>query len=309
MKGFGKLLTRSTRAQLRAHRTFSTSRSLAIESERSYSAAAATKQETPVSRQTRVLVARPEPSYFHEMSEAVPFRAHTIGRWLHENALAEPTHERFVFRHESLRKTSLELDVDASQMAASLVALGVRPGDRVGLWGLNTYNWLNVFLAAARIGAIAVLFNPAYKELELEYTLRKSGCKLLFVHDVFRTQKFYSVVARLVPELADLHPRGMPPSPVAMSSRGYGEGRLVNELTSAKFPALKSVVMLHGAAEPGTFSMDELRALAGEADAQTAAEFEQHVQPDDPFMIQFTSGTVRTCLLLPLLRLCFSFVS
>lgn len=240
------------------------------------------------------LAARPELSYFHDVSEAVPFRAHTIGRWLHEMARLEPAHERFVFRHESLRKSSLELDADASQVAAALVALGVRPGDRVGLWGMNTYNWLNVFLATARIGAIAVLFNPAYKELELEFALRKSGCKLLFVHDVFRTQKFYAVVARLVPELSAFQPHRMLPAAVALSSRGYGEGRLVNELRSAKLPALKSVVMLEGAAEPGTLSMAEVRALAGEADVRAAAAFEQLVQPDDPFMIQFTSGTVRT---------------
>lgn len=309
MEGLGKLLARSCRVQLRARRAFCTSRALALESDRSYSAAAAqvaAKKDAPAPapRQERVLAPRPELSYIHDVSEAVPFRAHTIGRWLHDMALAEPSHERFVFHHESLRKSSLELDADTVKMAASLVALGVRPGDRVGLWGLNTYNWLCVFLASARIGAIAVLLNPAYKELELEFALRKSGCKLLFVHDQFRSQKFYSVIERLVPELASFHPRGMPPAATGLASDGYGDGRLMNELHCAKFPALKSVVMLHGAAEPGTLAMDDVRALAGDADAQTAAEYEQHVQPDDPFMIQFTSGTVRTlqelCVALPM---------
>src|SRR5579862_391558 len=118
------------------------------------------------------------PSYSHGTS-TTPLLGMTIGECLvsaseefaGRDALVDvPTGRRWTYE-------SLRADVDA--LAATLIDLGIDKGDRVGIWSPNTPEWVLVQFATARIGAILVTINPAYRTHELAYALRQSGCKLL----------------------------------------------------------------------------------------------------------------------------------
>ena len=75
-------------------------------------------------------------------------------------------------------------------MAAGLLALGIEPGDRVGIWGPNSYEWVMVQLATAKIGAIMVCINPAYRLYELEFALNKVECKVVVTAEAFKTSDY-----------------------------------------------------------------------------------------------------------------------
>ena len=82
-----------------------------------------------------------------------------------------------------------------------VITQGVRPGDRVGIWGPNTYEWYLTQLAAAKLGAILVNINPAYQPAELLYCLNKVGVKVVVASQVFKTQDYYQILTQIMPEL------------------------------------------------------------------------------------------------------------
>ena len=83
------------------------------------------------------------------------------------------------------------------------LTLGVRPGDRVGIWGPNTYEWYLTQMAAAKLGAILVNINPAYQPAELLYCLNKVGVKVVVASQVFKTQDYYQILTQIMPELVE----------------------------------------------------------------------------------------------------------
>ena len=91
-------------------------------------------------------------------------------------------------------------------MAAGLLALGIEPGDRVGIWGPNSYEWVMVQLATAKIGAIMVCINPAYRLYELEFALNKVECKVVVTAEAFKTSDYVGMLNTLAPELVASKP-------------------------------------------------------------------------------------------------------
>jgi len=94
-----------------------------------------------------------------------------------------PGREAIVSRHQNLRLTYGELQERAAQTAAGLWGLGVRPGDRVGMWASSCAEWVYLQIATSRIGAILVNVNPAYRAHDLRYILEKSRMKVIFLHE------------------------------------------------------------------------------------------------------------------------------
>ena len=84
-----------------------------------------------------------------------------------------------------------------------LLTVGVRPGDRVGIWGPNTYEWYLTQMAAAKLGAILVNINPAYQPGELLYCLNKVGVKVVVASKAFKTQDYYQILTQIMPELEE----------------------------------------------------------------------------------------------------------
>lgn len=114
-----------------------------------------------------------------------PLLETTIGELLHKTAERVGSHLAVVSCHQARRLTWTELDDMADRVARGLWSLGIRQGDRVGLWSTNCVEWVLIHMGCARAGAVLVNVNPAYRSHELQFTLRKSRMKALFLwhHD------------------------------------------------------------------------------------------------------------------------------
>jgi fatty-acyl-CoA synthase len=122
--------------------------------------------------------------------------ARTVARWGDRDAV--------VVRHQDIRWTYAELDEHIDRVARGLLASGIGVGDRVGLWSPNRYEWVLVQYATARIGAIMVCLNPAYRAAELRYALNQSGCRLLLAAPSFRTGDYVATWNEVADDCPDV---------------------------------------------------------------------------------------------------------
>ena len=135
----------------------------------------------------------PSLSYAHGASNT-PLLGQTIGSNLRDAVDRFGDREALVVRHQDFRATYRELWELVGLAARGLLARGIRTGDRVGLWSPNRFEWVVLQFATARIGAILVNINPAYKSVELEHALNKSGVKLLALARGFRTADYLAIL-------------------------------------------------------------------------------------------------------------------
>jgi fatty-acyl-CoA synthase len=105
----------------------------------------------------------------------------TIGQVLHDTASKFPDRDALIVRHENLRLTWCALEEKVEQTARGLIGLGLKPGDRVGVWATNCAEWVYMQFGCARAGIVLVNVNPSYRASELAYVLKKSGMKALFL--------------------------------------------------------------------------------------------------------------------------------
>ncbi len=138
----------------------------------------------------------PRLSYAHGAS-ATPLLRDTIGGRLRAVAAEHPDREAVVSCEQDARLTWAELDALVDRVASGLLQLDVAAGDRVGVWAPNRVEWLVVQYATARIGAILVNVNPAYRTSELTYALRQSGVSLLLAAPAFRTSDYRAMVSEV----------------------------------------------------------------------------------------------------------------
>ena len=124
----------------------------------------------------------------------VPLLEETIGEHLRRITERFADREALVVRHQDYRATYAELSDQVEHAARALIANGVRKGDRVGIWAPNRYEWVVVQYATARVGAILVTINPAYKAAELRYALHKAGVSLLFSARGFRGANYVAML-------------------------------------------------------------------------------------------------------------------
>src|SRR5438270_9475526 len=147
----------------------------------------------------------PSPSYVHGASP-VPLLGETIGENLRRTVERVPNTEALVVRHQNYRATYSELWDQTTRAARGLLARGVRKGDRVGIWSPNRAEWVVTQYATARIGAILVNINPAYKTAELSYALKQSGTSLLLLARAFRSADYVGMLEQVrdgCPELRE----------------------------------------------------------------------------------------------------------
>lgn len=168
----------------------------------------------------------PQPSYTRGRQDK-PLLTQTIGQAFDATVARHGEREALVVRHQHLRYSWRELAAEVDVHARALMALGVEVGERVGNWAPNCAQWCILQLATAKVGAILVNINPAYRVGELEYVLRQSGCRWLVCADAFKSSDYQAMVQELVPELAS---------------------HALGELASERLPDLRGVISL--AAEP-----------------------------------------------------------
>ena len=212
-------------------------------------------------------------SYVHGAGDT-PLMGQTVGAHFDAAARRWPDAPALVVRHQDVRWTYRQLKDRVDAFAAGLLALGLEPGDRVGIWSPNNAEWVIVQFATAKAGLILVNINPAYRLAELDYALTKVGCKALITATALKSSDYLAMLRELAPELDRSRP---------------------GQLRAAKLPDLRIVVRIpprEGAdPTPGMYGFEDVSALAGDDDRRRLAEIAGRLQFDDPINIQFTSGT------------------
>jgi fatty-acyl-CoA synthase len=137
-------------------------------------------------------------SYAHGTA-TTPLLGETIGENLARAVAQHGDREALVVRHQEVRWTYSELDERVDRVARALVAAGLGPGDRMGIWSPNCAEWVLVQFASAKAGIVLVNVNPAYRTSELEYVLNQSGCRLLVAATEFKASDYVAMVEEVAP--------------------------------------------------------------------------------------------------------------
>lgn len=124
-----------------------------------------------------------------------------IGRYLDELAARQPTTEAVVSLHQAQRLTYAGLREESDTAAAALVSLGVRPGDRVGVWATSCVEWVVLQVAIAKIGGVLVSMNPAYRAHELEYAVARCGMSHLVMGQGYRDTSYVGLLDQVKREV------------------------------------------------------------------------------------------------------------
>jgi len=193
-------------------------------------------------------------SYVHGAS-ATPLIGGTIGAHFSASAQRWSARPALVVRHQNIRWSYGELLTHVENVAANLLALGLKPGDRVGIWSPNNSEWVLAQYATAMAGLVLVNINPAYRLAELEYALNKVGCLALITATRFKTSDYVGMIQTLGAE---------------------------------KLPQLRHRIQIGGETAEGFTNFSELMRPTDTAAMRAAAAL---LQADDPINIQFTSGT------------------
>jgi fatty-acyl-CoA synthase len=207
-------------------------------------------------------------SYVHGSVES-PLIGATIGEYFDRMVTRLAESEALVVCHQGIRWTWQELHDRVDMLAVALIRLGLKPGERIGIWSQNNAEWLLTQLASAKAGLILVNINPAYRSGEVEHALNLPQCRALVVSPSFKSSNYLDMLAELIPELQD-------------SEAGC--------LLSARVPSLRWVIRLGHERTPGMLSFDELLQQPSEQELQHLEALAAALQFDDPVNIQFTTG-------------------
>jgi fatty-acyl-CoA synthase len=194
----------------------------------------------------------------------------TIGRALTRTVEAYGANDALVCPTAGVRYTWRQLSDEVERCARGLLALGIERGQHVAIWATNVPEWIVLQHATARIGAVLVTINPAYRPFELKYVLAQSDAVALVLVDRFKTSDYFAMLAEVCPDLAAA-PAGT--------------------LAAADFPRLRWVVSIKGETPAGAISWRELLECGEAVDPQQLNDRERQLTPTDPINIQYTSGT------------------
>ena len=143
----------------------------------------------------------------------VPLLADTIPAMFDRVVAAHPDRDALIAPFQDVRLSYRELAEQVDRVARGLLALGVQPGDRVGMWSPNNVEWVYIQFATASVGAILVNLNPAYRTDELVYAVAQSGCRVLISARQFKTSDYTAMVAEARDATARRRTRRVPRHP------------------------------------------------------------------------------------------------
>ncbi len=194
----------------------------------------------------------------------------TIGQALQQTSQRYPTQDALVFPKLDVTLSWSELSTQVDQAAKALLAMGVQQGEHVAIWATNVPQWVVLQFATARIGAVLITINPAYRPFELKYVLKQSDAVALVLVDNFKTSDYYAMLSEVCPEVATCTP---------------------DNFTSAEFPKMRYVVGLEGTPPQAARTWKQMLELGDEITQETIEQIDSTLQPLDPINIQYTSGT------------------
>jgi fatty-acyl-CoA synthase len=207
---------------------------------------------------------------FVEGSGEEPLRFETIGRAFDDTAHRFALRDALIVPLQQVRWSYAELKHRVDLLAAGLLSLGLKPGDRLGIWAPNCAEWAVTQFASAKAGLILVNINPAYRLSELEFCLKKVGCRALITAERLKSSDYLSMLRALAPEL---------------------DSCAANELNSARLPQLKLVIRLGRTPTAGCLNFEDVMQQGTSSDHERLAQIGADLQPDEAINIQFTSGT------------------
>jgi fatty-acyl-CoA synthase len=188
--------------------------------------------------------------------------ARTSERWSSRDAL--------VFPQFCYRRNYRQFQSEVQEVARALMALGIGRGDHVGIWALNTPQWVITQFATAQMGAVLVNINPAYRAQELEYVLNQADIMALLLTDSFKSTSFFEILTSVCPELPACPP-----------------GRL----RSVACPRLRHVISIKETQTAGMWSWSEFRQKAAAVSTEALSRRQAEIKAGDVVNIQYTSGT------------------
>uniref|UniRef100_A0A9J8CWS9 Medium-chain acyl-CoA ligase ACSF2, mitochondrial n=2 Tax=Cyprinus carpio TaxID=7962 RepID=A0A9J8CWS9_CYPCA len=207
-------------------------------------------------------------SYAHGISSH-SLLSSTVDQCLKHTVERYPDREALVFMQDGMRKTFAQFYQDVEQTAAGLLAVGLKRGDRLGMWGPNIYEWILMQFATAKAGIILVSVNPAYQLQEAEFALRKVQCNAVVCPTQFKSQKYCEMLRQLCPEMEMASPGG---------------------IKSSRLPDLHTVIVTDSQ-QPGAFHLKDVMQAGSSQHLQQLQDLQKNLSCDDPINIQFTSGT------------------
>jgi len=199
-----------------------------------------------------------------------PIEGLTIGQALASAAVRDPDRQAVVFPLAGVRWTYRQLNEQVEQAARALLALGISRGQHVAVWATNVPEWIVMQFATARVGAVLVTINPAYRPFELQYVLKQSDAVMLVLVDRFKTSDYFAMLGEVCPEI----------------KRSQSGG-----LKCAAFPRLRHVVGIKGNVPRGATDWKGFLDRARGVDSGELQAREDELHPQDPINIQYTSGT------------------
>ena len=199
-----------------------------------------------------------------------PLLGITIGDKFDEIVSQFPDNEALIVHHQNIRCTYTQLQEQVNDCAKALLTIGIKKGDRIGIWSSNRYEWTVLQFATAKVGAILVNINPSYRVHELEYALNQSECNMIVIADKFKTSDYERMLLELAPEL---------------TKAAFGK------LNASKLPELKTVVSLSENTTNGMLSWSALMRKSEGCSTVTMEKRQKELSFDDPINIQYTSGT------------------
>jgi len=208
-------------------------------------------------------------SYVHGAC-SVPLIGSTIGDLLDFIVERNPDNEALVSCHQNLRYTYRHLQDVCNRFARGLIACGVMKGDLVGIWSPNYAEWVITQFATAKIGAILVNINPAYRAQELEYALRQSGCATLIIAPPFKTSDYASLLREVCPEVDECE---------------------AGQLSAKRLPLLRTVIGFGAQDVQGAYHWDEVMSKADAIAPELLLERQHSLEFDEAINLQYTSGT------------------
>ena len=204
------------------------------------------------------------------MTFVPPLRDLTLGELLKETASKYPDQDAVVYVDRDYRLTWQQFDELTDELAKGLMALGIQKGEKVAVWATNVPFWVALMFATAKMGAVLLTVNTAYKRNELKYLLTNSDADNIFIINGFRDSDYIEILYDLAPELRNMQ-------------RGA--------IRSETFPHLKRVCFLGVEKHRGMYSIPEIIGLARTVTDEELKARQATFNCHDVVNMQYTSGT------------------
>ncbi len=198
-----------------------------------------------------------------------PLIEETIGSFFDRTCDAHPDTMALISRHQDIRLTYAQFRAKVDALACGFHRLGLRKGDRVGIWAPNCAEWALTQFATAKLGLILVNVNPAYRLSEIDYAINKVGCRALVTAPKFKSSDYIAMLNDLAPELS----------------------REEIPLSSARLPTLDFPIRLGSDRSPGFLNFDYLLTPPTPDELANLRAINASLDANEPINIQFTSGT------------------